>query len=225
VYGQPDGPGLLRDGPADGLPDPPRRVGRELEALGVVELLDCPYQAGVALLHEVQQRHRTARVAPGDRDHEPQVGEDERVLGATPLGDQPLEFDLRHTGRDLLGFQQMLGVESGFDGLGEFNLLLGVQQWCAADLVQICTDEITVGHRVVVDVVDGNPLHLRLRVPRHRPPNRVCSHSELHNGSIGLKIPDPNRDLNLIEINVPKATSSSSTVLTSPFTNVNAHVA
>src|SRR4051794_6764147 len=36
----PDRPGLVRDGPRDRLADPPRGVGRELEALLEVELLD-----------------------------------------------------------------------------------------------------------------------------------------------------------------------------------------
>src|SRR3712207_8270660 len=37
VHRDADGAGLIRDGPGDRLADPPRGVGRELEALGVVE--------------------------------------------------------------------------------------------------------------------------------------------------------------------------------------------
>src|SRR5262245_17656779 len=44
--------GLLGDTAGDRLADPPGRIGRELEALLVVELLNGPDQAGVALLYE-----------------------------------------------------------------------------------------------------------------------------------------------------------------------------
>ena len=61
----------------DGLADPPGRVGRELEALGVVELLDRPDQAEVALLDQVEQRQAGGRVGLGDRDDEAQVALDQ----------------------------------------------------------------------------------------------------------------------------------------------------
>ena len=40
VYRDADGARLIRDRAGDGLTDPPGRVGRELEALGAVELFD-----------------------------------------------------------------------------------------------------------------------------------------------------------------------------------------
>ena len=82
VHGQPDGAALVRHAAGDGLPDPPRRVGGELEALGVVELLDGADQAEVALLDQVQQRHAAAGVALGQRDDQPQVGLQQVVAGA-----------------------------------------------------------------------------------------------------------------------------------------------
>src|SRR3954452_1207512 len=39
VHRDADRPGLVRETPRNGLADPPRRVGRELEALAVVKLL------------------------------------------------------------------------------------------------------------------------------------------------------------------------------------------
>ena len=65
----------------DGLADPPRGVGGELEALGVVELLDRADQAEVALLDEVEQRHATTHVALGDRHDESKVRLGELLLG------------------------------------------------------------------------------------------------------------------------------------------------
>jgi len=58
---------------ADGLADPPGRVGGELVALGVVELLDCPDQAEIAFLDQVEERHATADVAFRQGHHQPQV--------------------------------------------------------------------------------------------------------------------------------------------------------
>ena len=85
VHRDADGAGLVGDGPGDGLADPPRGVGRELEALRVVELLDRPHQAEVALLHQVEQEHPPADVALGDRHHEPEVGLDELGAGHLPV--------------------------------------------------------------------------------------------------------------------------------------------
>jgi hypothetical protein len=70
--------------------------------------------------------------------------------------------------------------------------------------MQICPDQIAVGYGGVV-AIDGNPLHLCIRVPRHRPPNRVLSCSDLYNGSNSPEIPGCTRDLNPIGINLPKA--------------------
>ena len=69
------------DAAGDGLADPPRGVGGELEALAPVELLDGVHQAEVALLDEVEQRQAGGLVLLGDRDDEPQVRLDERALG------------------------------------------------------------------------------------------------------------------------------------------------
>src|SRR3972149_6075164 len=57
VHGDADRARLVGDGAGDGLPDPPRGVGRELVALLVVELLDRPDEADVPLLDEIQEAH------------------------------------------------------------------------------------------------------------------------------------------------------------------------
>src|SRR5436853_305245 len=63
----------VRDGPRDGLANPPRRVCAELEAAAPVEFLDGAQQAEIAFLDQVDQRHATVRIAPGDADHQAQV--------------------------------------------------------------------------------------------------------------------------------------------------------
>ena len=81
VHRDADGAGLVGDRAGDRLADPPRGVGGELEALGVVELVDRPHQAEVALLDEVEELHAPAAVALGDADDEAQVGLDQLALG------------------------------------------------------------------------------------------------------------------------------------------------
>ncbi len=60
-----DGAGLVGHRPGDRLPDPPGRVGGELVALGVVELLDRADETQVALLDQIQKEHAAAGVALG----------------------------------------------------------------------------------------------------------------------------------------------------------------
>ena len=52
-----------------------------LKAAPPVELLYRADQPHVALLDQVQQGQAAVRVALGDRDHQPEVGLDHRVLG------------------------------------------------------------------------------------------------------------------------------------------------
>src|SRR6266542_5337389 len=55
VDGNADGAGLVGDRAGDRLADPPGRVGRELEALAVVELLGGAHEAERALLDQVEE--------------------------------------------------------------------------------------------------------------------------------------------------------------------------
>src|SRR6266508_737463 len=69
-----DGARLVGDGARDRLPDPPRRVGRELVALAVVELLDRADEADVPLLDEVEEAHAAADVLLRDGHDEAEIG-------------------------------------------------------------------------------------------------------------------------------------------------------
>ena len=80
VHRKADRASLLRQRPRDRLADPPRGVGRELEAELVVELLHRADQAEVALLDQVEQRHARLRVVARDRHHQPQVRLDQPPL-------------------------------------------------------------------------------------------------------------------------------------------------
>src|SRR5438093_6785291 len=73
VNRHPDGSALICDGAIDRLADPPRRVGRELEAAAVLEALDRLHQAEIALLDEVEERHLPCEVALGHGDDESEI--------------------------------------------------------------------------------------------------------------------------------------------------------
>ena len=72
---------LVGDRARDGLADPPRRVGRELVAAAVFELVHRLHQADVAFLDQVEELQAAVGVLLRDRDHEAQVGLDHLLLG------------------------------------------------------------------------------------------------------------------------------------------------
>jgi hypothetical protein len=86
---------LLLQRTLHGLADPPRCVGRELEAAAVVELLDGTDQADDPLLDQVEERQPQPAVALGVRDDQAQVRLDHPVLGRrVALLDPFRELDL-----------------------------------------------------------------------------------------------------------------------------------
>ncbi len=94
VHRNADRPRLVGDRARDGLTDPPGRVRRELVPALVVELVDRPHEADVALLDEVEELQAAVRVLLSDRHDEPQVGLDELGLGL--LGHVLALLDLAH---------------------------------------------------------------------------------------------------------------------------------
>src|SRR5215210_4485922 len=90
---------LVRNGPRDRLPDPPRGIRGELVAAPVLELLDRLHQADVPFLDQVEELQAAVRVLLRDGDHEPEVGYDQLLLGA--LADGLALADLVDRGRDL----------------------------------------------------------------------------------------------------------------------------
>src|SRR4051812_44934078 len=104
---------------SDRLADPPRRVGRELEALAVVELLGGADQAERALLDEVEERQALVAVVLGDRDDQAQVRLDHLLLRVEV---------------------------AALDALGEVDLLLGGEQ---ADLADVLEEQLEAVRRHV----------------------------------------------------------------------------
>ena len=112
VYRDPDRARLVGDRPADGLPDPPCRVGAELEAQCMVELVDCPQQAEVAFLDQVEEVEAAADVALGHAHHQAQVALRQPVMRqpslcdgqtpARPCGLVPGRSSRRRAGRQTL---------------------------------------------------------------------------------------------------------------------------
>ena len=114
-----DRPGLVRDGPGDGLADPPGRVGGELETFSPVELVDCFDETEIAFLDEVQEQHAAAYIALGNGDYQTQVGFAQALFG--------FFIALLHA-------------------LCQIHLLVRGQKRHLADLLQVHADGIVYGH-------------------------------------------------------------------------------
>ena len=138
VHGQAHDATLLGDATGDGLPHPPRGVGGELESLGVVELLHGTDQSGVALLHQVEQRHLSATVLAGHGDHQAQVRLDELLHGLIAEFDELLQLVASGVGRGgLIAVEDLASEQPGLDGVGKLYLFLGVQQGGLGYRVQV----------------------------------------------------------------------------------------
>ena len=85
---------LVRDGSRNSLADPPRRIGRELVAASILELLDRLHQADIAFLDQVQELKIAVGVLLRDGNHEAQIGLDHLNLGLLRLALAAL--DLAH---------------------------------------------------------------------------------------------------------------------------------
>ena len=81
VGGQPDRAAVLLQRPAERVPDPPRRVGREPDAAAMVELLGAPDEAQRAFLDEVGQRQPATPVLLRHRHDQAEVRLDQPALG------------------------------------------------------------------------------------------------------------------------------------------------
>src|SRR4029079_14171429 len=150
VHRDPDRARLVGDRAGDGLADPPRRIGRELEALAVVELLDGADEAERSLLDEVEEGQPTAEIALCDGDDEAQVRLDHVLFRAVVAALDPLrEGDLlvcrqeRHLA-DLAEVEAQ-GVEGRLDGEVELR--------CGRDLLRR-HDRLLVGQGLVLLPLD-----------------------------------------------------------------------
>ena len=102
VDGDADRPRLVGDRPRHRLADPPGRVGRELVAAPVVELLHRADQPEAALLDQVEEAEAAPQIAFRDRDDEAQVGLDHLPLRQHVAALDPLrQFDLLRGGQQV----------------------------------------------------------------------------------------------------------------------------
>ena len=80
-----DRSGLVGDRAGDRLPDPPRRVRRELVPAPVLELFRGAHQANVAFLDQVEEVQAPIDVLLGHRNDQAQIRLDQRPLGFLSL--------------------------------------------------------------------------------------------------------------------------------------------
>ena len=161
----PDRARLVGDGPCDGLADPPGRVGGELVALAVVELLDRADQAERALLDQVEKGQPAAEVALGDRDDETEVRLDHlglraHVAALDPLRERHLLVGCQEVDLPDLAQIEAEGVERRLDGEVELRgdddlLVLGRRRLVRRSLVPLALDDVdAVLDQVRVEVLD-----------------------------------------------------------------------
>ena len=80
MNGNTDRARLVGNRSGDSLTDPPCRVGGELEALCIVELLNRLDKTEVALLDQIEELHSSAEVALGNADNKTEVGFTQALL-------------------------------------------------------------------------------------------------------------------------------------------------
>ena len=107
VHRDTDGASLISDGASNGLPNPPRGVGRELVTSPVFELVHGLHQADVAFLNQIEKLQAAVGVLFRDRNHQAKVGLNQFALGLLrvhvaldDLALSALEFLERHSGFD-----------------------------------------------------------------------------------------------------------------------------
>ena len=90
-----DRAGLVGDRAGDRLPDPPRRVGAELEPLVMLELFNRANEPEVALLDQIEHRHAAADIFLGDGDDEAEIRFRQRDLRRFAVLNRPLPTPLQ----------------------------------------------------------------------------------------------------------------------------------
>jgi hypothetical protein len=135
VHGHADRARLVGERARDRLPDPPRCVRRELEALAIVELLRRANEPDRAFLDQVEERQALVSVPLRDRDDEPQVRLDHLLLRT---------------------------VVAALDPLCELNLLCSREQ---IDPTDVFEEELQrIGRDLAHDLADGTVAVVRRRL-------------------------------------------------------------
>ena len=147
VHRNANGAGLIGHGTCYRLADPPGGVGRKLEPLGVVELLDGPDEAEIALLNEIQELHTAAGIALRQRNHETEVGPEKMALRTLPIASNPRQ--LASLGGALLSGCQLgefvLGEQPRFDSHRELDFFGRIEKRDFTDLLEVILDRVGRG--------------------------------------------------------------------------------
>ena len=99
-------------------------------------------QAQVALLDQVEQRQASRLVLLGDRDHQAQVGVDERLRRLVTCIGGPQQL-APPAARELAACGQLGAcLPPCLDGLGEADLVILREQLVATDLIQVQANEV-----------------------------------------------------------------------------------
>ena len=169
---------LVGDGAGDGLTDPPRRVGREFVALGIVKLFDGLDEAEIALLNEIEEQHAAADVAFGDAHDETEVCLRHAALGLlVALRHAHGELDLFLL-REQADLADLLEIHAhGVVGRVGIHHAVGFGDLFFGDLIDLlelveCGKELVIvdGRQILADGLDVQlferivkPVHLLLR--------------------------------------------------------------
>src|SRR5471032_631529 len=131
VHRNADGARLIGDGSGDGLADPPRRIGSELVAALVFELVDRLHQADVAFLNQVEELQAAVGVLLRDRYDQAEVRLDQLGLGLLGLalaGDDGVEAALELVHREQRLFLDALHLpRSSGDGAAHFAQIVAFE--------------------------------------------------------------------------------------------------
>jgi len=141
------------DAAGDGLTNPPRGVGGELESFAPVKLFDGMHEAQIAFLDEIEQRKTRRLVLLGNRDHEAKVGLHELPLGACAEPNYFAQFAFT-SGAHARGVLELLFCSLAFfDFFGEADFVVFGEEYVLADIGEIETYEIFF---VSIDAIFGH---------------------------------------------------------------------
>ena len=149
-------PRLIGYGAGYRLPYPPCGVGRELESLCVIELVNSLDKSEVALLNKVEELHTSADVALCDADDEPEVCLGQSALcGGVVVAYSDCKLNLL-LGSEQRHFAYLLEID--LDGVVDSDVLI-IGDSCGVSgrfgsLAQIEVDIIHIQHRQVIDYLD-----------------------------------------------------------------------
>ena len=125
------------------MADPPGGISRELKALPPLKFVDCPHEAQVAFLDEVDQLntlHPSELV--GVCNYEPQVGVEETTVSLLTGSHRVLRSDPFTRREALLGCESLGASLTVFHGLGEIHLFFCGEQVEPCDAGEIKGDVV-----------------------------------------------------------------------------------